>query len=160
MQFEKHTFKIPKNLAFQLNTNIEALEFGKMQLQDIWGKVNVQNGDLQLDHLHLKTLAANLDASLTYTANDSQKANLDFQFYLTEIEMGKLGEFLPVLDSVVPSAHAFEGKADFRIKGKVDLTETLDFDLKTLRGVAAMKAKDIMVLDGPTFRELAKTLYQ
>ena len=71
--------------------------------------------------------------------------------------MGKLGEFLPVLDSLVPSAHTFEGKADFRIKGKVDLTETLDFDLKTLRGVAAMKAKDIMVLDGPTFRELAKT---
>jgi len=154
---EKHTFKIPKNLAFQLHTNIEALEFGKMQLRDIWGKVNVQNGDLQLDHLHLKTLAANLDASLTYTANDSQKANLDFQFYLTAIEMGKLGEFLPVLDSLVPSAHAFEGKADFRIKGKVDLTKTLDFNLKTLRGVAAMKAKDIMVLDGPTFRELAKT---
>ncbi|MBW2962964.1 AsmA-like C-terminal region-containing protein [Mesonia aestuariivivens] len=154
---EKHAFKIPENLAFQLNTKVKQLEFGKMQLNNIYGKVMVKNGNLKLDRLHFNTLAANLDASLTYTAKDRQKPALDFEFYMTEVEMGKLNEVIPALDSLLPATKAFEGKADFRIKGKVNLNEQLAFEASSLRGIAAMKAKDIMVLDGPTFRELAQT---
>ncbi|MDN3595164.1 AsmA-like C-terminal region-containing protein [Zunongwangia endophytica] len=154
---EKHAFKVPENLAFQLNTNIKKLEFGKMELNNIYGKALVENGNLKLNHLHFNTLAANLDASLTYTAKDKQKPSLDFEFYMTDIEMGKLHEMVPALDSLIPATKAFEGKADFRIKGKANLNQQLDFEASSLRGIAAMKAKDIMVLDGPTFRELAKT---
>ncbi|WBL24975.1 AsmA-like C-terminal region-containing protein [Zunongwangia sp. HGR-M22] len=154
---EKHAFKVPENSAFQLNTNIKKLEFGKMELNKIYGKAKVENGNLKLNHLHFTTLAANLDASLTYTAKEKQKPSLDFEFYMTDIEMGKLDEVIPALDSLLPAAKAFEGKADFRIKGKVNLTNQLDFETSSLRGIAALKAKDIMVLDGPTFRELAKT---
>lgn len=154
---EKHAFKIPEYLEFNLTVNAKELKFGEMQLKDIQGAIAVNEGVVALNKFHLKTMAANLDANLTYQFKNTEDAKLDFQFYLSEIEMSQLNEVLPVLDSLLPSTQSFEGKADFRIKGNVALTKNLNFKLKTLKGVAALKAKNIMVLDGPTFRELAKT---
>ncbi|MET0243516.1 MAG: AsmA-like C-terminal region-containing protein, partial [Flavitalea sp.] len=154
----KHGFKIPDSLAFDFTTNIKRLHFGGSDLDNVRGKMTVKNGKVVLEHLKMKTLAADLDATLDYIPSTDGKSVIDFTFYLSQIELNKLRQFLPILDTLMPMANSFVGKAEFRIKGKTVLDDNLEIDMKSFKGIAALKAAHIMVLDGPTFRDLAKTL--
>ncbi|UII28279.1 hypothetical protein LVD15_07590 [Fulvivirga maritima] len=152
-----HAFRIPDSLQFNFTTRINKLKLGYSDFDEIQGNLKVKNGNLYLNNFKLKTLAANLDADVVYTASDNEKANIDFKFYLTQIEMSKLNQFLPPLDTLFPMSKSFVGKVDFRVKGKAELNENLEMNTKTFKGIGALKARDIMVMDGPTFTELAKT---
>ncbi|MGS2738918.1 AsmA family protein [Sinomicrobium sp. M5D2P17] len=154
---EKHTFKIPDNLRFTLNTNINRLKFGDMDMRNIYGRARIKEGRMKLEDFHLNTLAAQLQADISYSAKTNKEADLDFRLYLSNIEMDQIHRVFPVLDSLFPMTRSFEGKADFRLKGNAKLSKDMDIKIPTLKGIAALKAHDIMVLDGPTFSDLAKT---
>lgn len=126
-------------------------------MDDVTASLNVKDGNLSLQHFQLKTLAANLNGDLSYSARDNEKAMLDFNFDLSEIELSRLNEFLPPLDTLFPVTKSFVGTGDFRMKGTAQLDQNLNFDMATLDAVAAIRAREIMIVDGETFRELAKT---
>jgi hypothetical protein len=155
----KHAFRIPDNLLFDFTTSVNKVRFGYSDFNEITGLLQLRDGNMYLNNFKLKTLAANLNADVVYTAQENKEAAVDFKFYLTQIELSKLNEFLPFLDQLFPITKSFQGAADFRIKGSAGLTENLDFSIETLKGVAAIQAHDIMVLDSPTFKELAKTFF-
>lgn len=157
LEADKHAFKIPDSLDFKFTTHVKKLKLGHSDFNNISGDLEVNNGDLVLKDLHMKTLAANLDAEVFYHSISNEKAAVDFTFYLTKIEMSKLNEFMPILDSLFPMTKSFMGTVDYRMKGKAEINQDFEIDVTTFEGIGAMKAKDIMVLDGPTFRDLAKT---
>lgn len=154
---EKQTFTIPDSLSFNFTTHIKKLKFGTSYLTDLEGNLQLHEGTLKLNHFRLKTEAANLNTTLVYKPESKKSSTLDFRFDISDIEMSKLTNVLPVLDSLMPATNAFVGKAEFRIKGTATLDSHLDFQTSSIKGIAALRAKDIMVLDGPTFKELAKT---
>ncbi|UZR97127.1 AsmA-like C-terminal region-containing protein [Chondrinema litorale] len=154
---ETYTFRIPDSIHFDFNTKIKQLKLGYSDFNDLKGSLKVENGNLYLNGFKLKTLAADLDADLVYSAKTKEKADLDFTFYLSQIEMDKLNEFLPILDSLFPMTKSFMGKVDYRMKGKATLNQDFDIDISSFKGIGAMKAENIMVMDGPTFTDLAKT---
>ncbi|WP_126972926.1 AsmA family protein [Gynurincola endophyticus] len=155
---EKHVFKLPGNLDFTFKTNINKLRYGHMDLEDIHGIVVIKDGNVQLSDFKMKTLAADLSSNITYTYLNEKEAEVNFEFNIHDIEMDKLSEMLPFLDTLFPITKSFEGQVDFRIKGKSKLDEYLMINTPTLNGIAALQAKNIMVFDSETFRELAKTL--
>lgn len=153
----KTTFKVPQNLHLDFSTNIKRIKFSTLAMDSVMGELQVTDGIVNLKKISLKTLAANLDANVVYAAKSNKEADLQFQLYLTNIEMSKIHELMTFVDTIFPMAKSFEGKADFRIKGKVKLDDSLNFKLPTLKAIAALKASQIMVLDGPSFRDIAKT---
>lgn len=154
---EKFAFRIPDSLRFDFTTRIQKIKFGASDLDEVTAILKLQDGNLSLTDFRLKTLAANFNGDLTYSAQDDESAALDFNFALSEIELSRLNEFLPPLDTLFPVTKSFVGTGDFRMKGTAHLDKNLNFDMATLKAVAAVKAREIMVLDGETFRELAKT---
>lgn len=154
---QKQAFKIPKNLQFSFITDIDNIEFAGLHLEDVHGGLELMNGHLQLKKLQLKTLAANVEGNIDYEAKSNQQANLDFNLHLRQVKMNEIQNLMPVLDTLFPITKSFVGKADFSIKASSQLDKHLNFNLKTFKGVAALKARNIMVLDGPAFRDLAKT---
>ncbi len=155
---QKKAFSIPDSLQFQFTTKIKTLHFGTTDFTQLHGDLKLEEGRLYLRDFSLITEAAQLHTQLTYTPKADATAALDFQFNLDRIEMNKLGTVFPVLDSLMPACNSFVGVADFRMKGTATLNEQLEFQSNGLEAIAALRAKDIMVLDGPTFSELAKTL--
>ncbi|SFU66832.1 AsmA-like C-terminal region [Pustulibacterium marinum] len=155
---EKQSFAIPDSLQFHFSTHIKKLAFGSTDLTDLEGDLQISEGNLYLKDFSLQTAAAHLNTNITYSPKPDRTSAIDFQFDLSHIAMSQLTNVLPVLDSLMPSTKSFLGVADFRMKGTATLDEHLDFKTNSLNGIAALQAHDIMVLDGPTFSELAKTL--
>ena len=112
---------------------------------------------MQLSNTKMKTLAAELSTNLTYIYLTEKEADVHFELNLDKVEMSRLSEMLPVLDSLFPMTKSFEGLVDFRIKGIAKLDERMELKTPSIKGIAAIQASDIMVFDSETFRELAKT---
>ncbi|MBD0833291.1 AsmA family protein [Aestuariibaculum sediminum] len=152
----KRIFRIPKQCDFKLSTYVKAFKMGFININDISGNMTIKDGIVNMNDINLTTLSANMDAYLKYNPKSNTEANLDFRFYISQIDMNNINEVVPVMDTLFPAIKSFEGKADFRIKGNVLLNENLDFKLPSLRGVAALKARNIMVVNDPAFNDVAK----
>lgn len=155
---EKSVFALPKNLDLELATQLDHVLFGTLDLKDIEGKLEIKDGHLDLKGFHLKTLAADLDTKLRYEPVDDNNARIVFALDVTNIDMNNLHRLAPGMDTLMPMIKYFEGKAQFSVRGTGLVNEQLEVNPRSVKGFAAIKAKDIMVLDNETFRDLAKTL--
>ncbi|WP_432221468.1 hypothetical protein ACRASX_12525 [Flavobacterium sp. TMP13] len=154
---EKKIIQIPKNIDFVFDSHINKLKFGTMDIDDIRGNIIVKEGKVKLSNAKMKTLAAELSTNVSYTYLNEKEANVNLDFNLNKVEMSRLAEMLPVLDSLFPVIKSFEGLVDFRIKGLAKVDKNMEMKSETIKGVAGLQATNIMAFDSETFRELAKT---
>lgn len=152
---ESKVFEIPKNIDFVFDSNIKKLRFKTMDIENIHGKLILKDGKLQLSEMRLKTLAAEMATNITYNPVTEKEADLRFDFSLNKVEMSRISEMLPVLDSLFPMTKSFEGSVDFRIRGVSKLDHSMNLKTPTLKGIAAIKASNIMIFDSATFKEIA-----
>ncbi|WP_116787328.1 AsmA-like C-terminal region-containing protein [Flavobacterium psychrotrophum] len=155
---KKTVFKIPANINFVFNSDIKKLHYGTLDLQDLKGVLKVEEGHLKLNHFELTTLAAKLTTSLNYSVVNDRRAKVDFDLNLHDIEMANIAKVMPAMDSLFPMTKSFVGKGHLRMQGSALLNRRMDVIIPSVTSIAALQATDIMVLDGETFKEMAKTL--
>jgi hypothetical protein len=153
----KTAFKIPQNINFSFNSSIKKLHYGGLDLQNLHGILKIEDGHLKLNHFELTTLAARLTASLNYVAV-KEKAKVEFDLNLHDIEMANIAKVMPAMDSLFPMTKSFMGKAHLRMQGTAMLSHDMDVIIPSVNSIAALQATDVMVLDSETFKEMAKTL--
>lgn len=155
---DKKLFEIPDNIDFVVQTKVNKLRFGTSDIEDISGDLIIKDGELRLADAKMKTLAAELYTNLRYKYLHDKEAELRFDFNLHKIEMERLSEFMPALDTLFPMASSFEGLVDFRLRGISKINENMGIKTSTVKGIAAIQASNIMIFDSETFRSLAKTM--
>lgn len=155
---DKTIFSLPRNVELELETALDKVLFGTLDLQDIHGRLEMKDGHLDLKNFRLKTLAADLELKSRYIPVNNKSARLIFALDVRNIDMHNLHRLAPGMDTLLPMIKYFEGQAQFSVRGTGLLNENLEVDAGSLKGFAGLKATDIMVLDNETFRDLAKTL--
>lgn len=154
---KKSVFKIPENVNITFDSTIKKLHYGALDLEDIQGKVQVKDGHLRLNTFKLRTLGAELSASLHYTTEKGEHAKADFDMSLRDVEMGNISRIMPAMDSLFPMAKSFEGKANMRMRGTAKLDKEMNVVIPSVKAVVALETHNIMVLDSQTYKDLAKT---
>lgn len=72
-----------------------------------------RDGTVHLKGLAMKGLDAVMHTTLLYQAVRPERGYVGFDFRLRRINVGKLVEFTPSLDSIVPMLRSFRGTVDF-----------------------------------------------
>jgi hypothetical protein len=81
-------------------------------------------------------------------------AGLDF--HLLNIDIAKLIDLVPAVDTIVPMLKSFAGQAQFHIAAETYLRADYSPKMSTLRAAAAIEGKDLVLLDSETFSTIAK----
>lgn len=151
-------FMVPPRVDFTLQTDIDRIRFGKMQLDSVHGEVVVRNQCVQLENLVLKSSAADMSTSAVYRATDTIRAYTGFALQMHDIQVDSLVRLVPDLDTLFPMLRSFAGTVDFHVAGDAWLDSTLTIDLPTLRGAAYLHGENLVLMDGETFAEISKKL--
>ena len=80
-------------------------------------------------------------------------------FKIFDIDLSKLTEILPVLDTLLPMVNSFEGKVDTRMKGNTMVDKNLDMNAASIDAIARVTGTNLVVLSGKTFEKMAKMLF-
>ena len=151
-------FVIPRTIEFELQTNLRKVTYGKMVFENVRGAVDVRNQAVHLKNLSMRGLDADMHATLVYRAKRKERGYAGFDFRLKRINIGKLVDFVPSLDTIVPMLRSFKGMVDFDAAAEAVLDSALNIRIPSLRAAVHIKGDSLVLMDGETFAEISKKL--
>lgn len=152
-------FVIPKNIDFQLQTNLKRVRYGKMLFENVHGAIDIRNQTVHLQELSMTGLGATMNTTLLYRASRPERGYAGFDFKLHRVDIGRLVDFIPSLDSIVPMLRSFEGVVDFNVAAESDLDSCLNLQIPSLRSAIQLKGDSLVLMDGETFAEISKKFF-
>ena len=151
-------FVIPHNVDAELRTKLEKVTYGKMTFENVCGDVDVRNQAVHLKKLTMRGLDADMQATVVYRARQKSRGYAGFDFRLKGINVGKLVDFAPALDTIVPMLRSFKGIVNFEAAAEAVLDSNLNIKIPTLRSAMHIKGDSLVLMDGETFAEISKML--
>jgi hypothetical protein len=151
-------YMVPKGIDIALNTNIKKATFGKDTISAITGNVRVYDGILLFDEVKLTTPAARMQLTAMYRTPRKNHLFLGIDYHMLDIEIEQLLKMIPDIDTLMPMLRSFRGKGEFHLAVETYLDSTYNLKKSTLRGAASIRGNDLVLMDGETFGEIAKTL--
>ncbi len=150
---------VPRNVDFDFDLNIDKVVLdGGATLNRIRGKASMHNGVLRLRRLSLRTLGARASCSMTYRNYRRDRANMQLELKLNRVDINRIGELMPSIDSMMPVLQSFEGIVDFGLVAKTDFSSSMDLLLPTTVGAVSIGGRDLVLMDSETFASLSKML--
>ena len=149
-------FVIPRNVDFELTTNLKRVRYGKILFTDVKGDVDVRNQAIHLKELSMKGMGATMKTTLLYRAARPQAGYAGFDFRLHDVNIGHLVDFVPSLDSIVPMLRSFEGMVDFNVAASSAIDSCFNLKIPSLRSAIHIKGDSLVLMDGETFAEISK----
>ncbi|MBW8326926.1 MAG: hypothetical protein K0M50_19335, partial [Prolixibacteraceae bacterium] len=151
-------YMVPKGMDVQLNVDIASANYGSGAARDIKGKVRVKDGLLVLDDLNFVTPAAKMKLTTMYRTARKNHLFMGLDFHMMDVEIAELLKIIPDVDSIMPMLRSFSGKGEFHMAAETYLDSLYNLKPSTIRGAASIRGTDLVLMDGETFSEIAKTL--
>jgi hypothetical protein len=151
-------YMVPKGMDLLLNVNIGSATFGTGTAQMIKGGVRVKDGLLVLDDFDFTTPAARMQLTTLYRTPRKNHLFMGLECHMQDIEIEELLKMVPDIDSIMPMLRSFKGKGEFHMAIETYLDSLYNPKKSTIRGAASIKGQNLVLMDGATFSEIAKTL--
>ena len=120
-----------------------------MVFENVQGAVDIRNQAVYLKKLTMRGLEADLETTLVYRARRKTRGYAGFDFRLRKVNIGKLVDFIPSLDTIVPMLRSFKGMVDFDATAEAVLDSNLNVKIpKSESGHAHLKANSLVLMDG------------
>ncbi len=151
-------FMVPVGVDISLNTNIKKANYGADYARDIKGELRIKDGVIVLDNMRFTAPAARMNLTVMYRTPRKNHLFAGMIINMMEIEIEDLLNIVPDLDSIMPMLRSFRGKGEFHLAVECYLDSTYNVKLSTLRGASSISGQNLVLMDGETFSEIAKTL--
>jgi len=155
---EMKLFVIPRNIDFELQTDLKKVIFEKMLFENVHGAVDIKNQAIHLEDLSMRALDADMKAVMVYKAGSPRGGYAGFDFKIRNINIAKLVDFVPALDTIVPMLRSFKGRVMFDVAADARLDSAMNIRISTLRSAIHIKGDSLVLMDGETFAEISKML--
>ncbi len=151
-------FLVPRRVNFEFDLNIgEALFWGSV-VENFEGRATINNGVLTLDNIELNAIGAKAIGSMRYCNIDRESSNLSGKIKMQGIDINRIGELLPSVNTMLPMLESFKGIVDFDIKANTNLDKESQIDISTLYSAMRFKGRDLVLMDSETFANISKTM--
>lgn len=152
------TFMVPKGIDITLNTVIDKALFAMDTARDVRGNLTIKDGTMVLESMLFTASAAKMQLNALYRTPRKNHLYAGIDFHLLDIEIAELLAMIPDVDSIMPMLRSFGGKGEFHIAVETYLDSAYIVKKSTLRGVSSVRGENLVLMDGETFSEIAKTL--
>jgi hypothetical protein len=153
---ESNPFIVPKKVNITLDTHIKKAIFGNTDIENLGGKLTIKDGEAILEQMGFTTDATEMQLTGIYRSERRNHLFAGLDFHLLNIDIAKLIDLIPQIDTIVPMLSSFAGRAQFHIAAETYLRADYSPKISTLRAAAALEGKDLVLLDSETFSTIAK----
>lgn len=149
---------IPKNINMTMKMDVDSLVLGKTKLTKLYGDVEIRDEYAYLNKFELSNQIGRMNLELAYKALSPKSADLWIKFRLDKVEIRDLINLYPEIDTLLPVTKSLEGLINFDLTASTKLDSAMNILLSKTKATCNMKGKNLVLLDGETFTEIAKTL--
>jgi hypothetical protein len=118
---ESNPFIVPKKVNITLDTHIKKAIFGNTDIENLGGKLTIKDGEAILEQMGFTTDAAEMQLTGIYRSERRNHLFAGLDFHLLNIDIAKLIDLIPQIDTIVPMLSSFAGRAQFHIAAETYL---------------------------------------
>ncbi len=155
---DSEPFIVPMGVDVNLHTDIKRAHALGQDIENVRGEITVKDGVAVVRQLGFTSDAARMQMTAMYKSPRKNHLFVGLDFHLMEIQIDKLIDMIPAIDSVVPMLKSFSGEAEFHLALQTNLDSKYQPKKSTLLGAASIEGKDLVVLDSETFDTIASML--
>ena len=155
---ESEPFLVPTDVNLALHTHMQEVVIFNQVAKDLKGGIYLNEGTLILDEVGFVCRAAKLQLTAMYRTPRRNHLYVGMDYHMIDVDIDELLTMIPNLEQMVPMLSSFKGAAEFHLAAETYLNSQYQPKMSTLRGAAALTAKDLVVLDGETFDKISKLL--
>lgn len=149
---------VPENLACDVKLKLDTIKFSGLKMNNFNGGLAIKNSTLQINDLQTQSNVGDLKLNAMYHCNSTDIAHAGIDLVGTNITVEDLLSAVPIIDSIFPMLSSFEGKLDCDFSAVTDLNKEMEPILPSMKAACYLNGKDLVLLDGETFTEIAKLL--
>ena len=116
-----------------------------MVFKNVHGAIDIRNQAIHLKELSMEGMDATMRTTLIYQARQPEQGYAGFDFKLHDINIGKLVDFVPSLDTIVPMLRSFQGTVDFNVSAESDLDSCLNIKIPSLRSAIHVEGDSLVL---------------
>lgn len=155
---DANPFLVPNNVNLTLTTNIKEAVIFDQTANNLGGRLYVKDGVLILEEMGFICNAAKLQLTAMYKTPRRDNLFVGLDYHMTDIDIQELVNMIPQIDTMMPMLRSFRGKGEFHIAAETFLFANYDIKPSTIRAAMSIEGKDLVLLDGETFTQIAKIL--
>ena len=155
---ESDPFLVPTDVNLALTTHMQEVSIFNQVAKDLKGGLYIKDGTVILDEMGFVCRAAKLQLTAMYRTPRRNHIYLGMDYHMIDVDIDELMSMIPNLEQIVPMLSSFKGAAQFHLAAETYLNSKYEPKMSTLRGAASLTGKDLVVLDGETFDQIAKLL--
>ena len=155
---EADPFLVPTDVDLALKTHMQEVEIFNQEAKDLKGGLYIKDGTVILDEMGFVCRAAKLQLTAMYRTPRRNHLYVGLDYHMIDVDIDELLSMIPEIEEMVPMLSSFKGAAQFHLAAETYMNSQYKPKMSTLRGAASLTAKDLVVLDGKTFDQIAKLL--
>jgi vacuolar-type H+-ATPase subunit H len=150
--------RIPSNIDFDMQANVEKLLYEKMVFDHIKGQLTAANSELKLKDVGLNGFGGALVMNGLYSTADTLKPKVDLDVQIKEVVFKEIFSQVETLQKFAPVLGKAAGKFSTSLKFNSLLKDNMTPDLATVLGGGAFKTQQVGLSNVPALDMLASKL--
>lgn len=151
-------YMVPKGIDVALHANVKQALLGFDTAHNVLGDMYVRDGILVLQDMRFVASTAKMQLTAMYKSPRRNHLFAGIDMHMTDLDIHDLQNMIPEVDSIMPMLRSFKGKGEFHMAVETYMDSLYNIKKSTLRGAASIKGENLVLMDGETFTEIAKTL--
>lgn len=158
VQSAASVIEVPKNLSLTLNSSFKKVEFQKMNISNLTGKISVRGGALSLDNLSMGLFDGKAKASASYSTADVKAPSVKLNASFTDASFKTTFKELDMMQSVVPIFEKVEGRYAMSLSATMTLDSTMSPVLKSINGNGEINSGNFKISNVKALDALTKVI--
>ena len=151
-------FVVPSNITVDIAMDVKYAKYANVTINKLTGTLISRDRCIQLKDMAAKTSLGDINLTALYATRNKKDITFGMDLEFKEIQVGDFIHILPSIDSLVPMLASFQGVVNAQIAATASLDTNMNIILPSLNAACRVSGRDLVLLDGETFSEIAKTL--
>ncbi len=150
--------ELPKNIKFELNTDIKEILYDTYQIKNFKGQVHLNEGIAEMKPVSMNMIDGTINLSGKYDSKNIKEPKIDFNIEMLGFEINKMFETFNTVKKLAPIAENCKGLIDIKCNLDATLDQNMEPVLQTMNGAGRMTSKNVTIGGSEAFGMLASIL--
>ncbi len=152
-------FVVPSILELDFALNVKKAKMEELDMRNISGLMKIKNQQISINSMAMSAVGAEFNTALEYDCKDNQSARSRFVLEADEIDVNSVIQLLPTIDTLMPMIKSLSGLVTLDLSVDAKFDSKMNVILDSVEGAINLEGKNLKLLDGEEFTEIAKMLH-
>ena len=152
------SFEVPERMNLTLQTDVSKVLYDRLNISNIKGQIQVNNGKLDLKGLNMNIMDGELKLAGTYQNTPEKSPLVNLSLDLVSFDIPTAFRSLKLVRNYIPIAAQSKGKFTTSIQMKGQLDENMGLRMGSLNGYGSLNTMNLQILNSPVFNKIKSVL--